>query len=572
MRGMIGLMGVAVPALLAGCATVFTAARDGDLQTMQALLAQGADVNATNDRGATALHVAADAGRTEVARFLLDHGAAVNVKDKKGYMALHWASSRAHLDVARLLLDRGAAVNAESGRGEGHINWTPLTLAVDANSLELARLLLDRGADPNIPDDDSGIAPLVLAAMRNERSQIFRLLLERGTVAGKNSALRYRALNGALEDVQLLLSRGADVNDRGAAGWTALKNAAWGEDVGKQLRVIQLLLEHRADPTVVDNDGWTPAQWAEYRGKPALAKALRDAEARMARTGPGVTPAPLPAAPPAPVSDVDRVPAVKPRPRANAYAIVIGIESYRTHLPKADFADRDAKLVGEYLTRVLGYPEEHVVVLVNENATKTDLEKYMEAWLPNNLDQGGSVFIYYSGHGAPNPKSGDAYLVPYDGDATFVEKTGYPLKRLYAYLEKLPARDITVVLDSCFSGAGGRSVLAEGARPMVLSVENTLLAGGKTVVLAASAGDQISGTFKEKGHGLFTYFFLKGLQGEADANKDGTIDLAELYEYVKPNVQRIARKQYNNEQTPQLLASPEVLRKGGGRLIEPRKP
>ena len=564
------LLGIPLLAILAGCATVFTAARDGDLPTVQALLAQGADIHATNERGSTALHIAAEAGRTEVVRFLLDHGAVVNVKNKDGYMALHWAVTRGHIEVVRLLLDHGAAVNAESGRGEHHINWTPLTLAVDSNSLELVRLLLDRGADPNLPADDSGIAPLVLAAMRKERGDIFRLLLARGTVAGQNSALRYRALQGDLEGVQLLLARGADVNDRGTGGWTALKEAAWGEEVGKQLRVIQLLLERGADPTVIDDQGWTPAQWAEHRGKFALAKALREAEARVAKAGPA---APLaPAAPPAPVSDVDRLPAPMAKPRPNAYAIVIGIESYRAHLPKADFADRDAQLVGEYLIRVLGYPEGHVVVLVNENATKTDLEKYVEAWLPNNIEADGSVFIYYSGHGAPNPKSGDAYLVPYDGDATFVEKTGYPLKRLYAYLEKLPAKDITVVLDSCFSGAGGRSVLAEGARPMVLSVENTLLAGGKTVVLAASAGDQISGTFKEKGHGLFTYFFLKGLQGEADANKDGTIDLAELYEYVKPNVQKIARKQYNNEQTPQLLASPELLRRGGGRLMEPRKP
>ena len=47
--------------------------------------------------------------------------------------------------------------------------------------------------------------------------------------------------------------------------------------------------------------------------------------------------------------------------------------------------------------------------------------------------------------------------------------------------------------------------------------------------------------------------------------------MAELYEYVKPNVQRVARKQYNNEQTPQLLASPDVLKKGGGRLVERAK-
>ena len=103
---------------------------------------------------------------------------------------------------------------------------------------------------------------------------------------------------------------------------------------------------------------------------------------------------------------------------------------------------------------------------------------------------------------------------------------------------------------------------------MGLSVEHSLAAGGKTMVLAASAGDQISSAYMEKGHGLLTYFFLKGLRGDGDLNKDGIVEMAELYEYVKPNVQAVARKQYNNEQTPQLVAGPQADRKGGGRLIE----
>ena len=260
-------------------------------------------------------------------------------------------------------------------------------------------------------------------------------------------------------------------------------------------------------------------------------------------------------------SDVDVPPIVKSALRKNAYAVVIGIEQYREKLPKADFADRDAKLMGEYLTKVLGYPEENVVVRLNERATRTDLVKYFEVWLRNNVDPGGSVFVYYSGHGAPNNKTGEAYLVPYDGDPAFVDSTAYPVKQLYAALEKLPAKEIMVALDSCFSGAGGRSVIAKGLRPMVISAENPILATGKTVVLAASSGDQVSSTFEEKGHGLLTYFFLKGLQGEGDLNKDGTIEMAELYEYVKPNVQRVARKQYNNEQTPQLLGHLETARR-----------
>ena len=302
-----------------------------------------------------------------------------------------------------------------------------------------------------------------------------------------------------------------------------------------------------------------------------LRSSMRLAEFSRAKTGVPAAVAVKPQDHPAParvVSDVDTLPALKSKLNKHAVAIVIGIEQYRERLPKAEFADRDATLMGEYLTKVLGYPEANVVVRINDKAAKTDFEKYFEAWLPNNVEKDSSVFIYYSGHGAPNPKTGDAYLVPYDGDPTFVEKTGYSLKRLYAQLEKLPVKDITVVMDSCFSGAGGRSVLAQGAKPMGLSVEHSLAASGKTVVLAASAGDQISSAYMEKGHGLLTYFFLKGLQGEGDLNKDGITEMAELYEYVKPNVQAVARKQYNNEQTPQLMTGPEATRKGSGRLIE----
>ena len=72
-------------------------------------------------------------------------------------------------------------------------------------------------------------------------------------------------------------------------------------------------------------------------------------------------------------------------------------------------------------------------------------------------------------------------------------------------------------------------------------------------VLSASAGEQISSTYDEKGHGLFTYFLLKGIKNEDVVKPDGSIRMDDLFGYVKPQVERIARKQYNNEQTPQLI-------------------
>jgi hypothetical protein len=252
-------------------------------------------------------------------------------------------------------------------------------------------------------------------------------------------------------------------------------------------------------------------------------------------------------------SDIDELPQTRLKANKKSYAVVIGIEQYRQKLPQADFATQDAKSVAEYLTKVMGYPDENVVTLTNDHAALGDFVKYFEKWLPNNVDEGSTVFVYYSGHGAPNPKTSDAYIVPYDGDPSFIDETGYPLKRMYAALDKLPAKEVIVALDSCFSGAGGRSVLAKGARPIVLSVENPVLLSKKITVLSASGGDQISSTYDEKGHGLFTYFMLKGIKNEDVVRPDGSIKLDDLFGYVKPQVERIARKQYNNEQTPQMI-------------------
>ena len=261
------------------------------------------------------------------------------------------------------------------------------------------------------------------------------------------------------------------------------------------------------------------------------------------------------------VSDVDNAPKVSLPTQKNRFAVLIGIEQYRQQLPKVEFASHDAQIMREYLVKTLGYPEENVVTLVNQNATKTDIEKYIERWLPNHVDKNSSVFVFYSGHGAPNAKTNEGYLVPYDGDPTFLEVTGYPLKRLYEQLGQLVSKDNFVVLDSCFSGSGGRSVVAKGTRPIVIMTESPALLSGKTVVLSASAGNQVSNTYSPKGHGLLTYFFLKGLRGEADKNQDKIIDVEELFAYIKPSVEGTARREYNSEQTPQLIGEASVLRR-----------
>jgi hypothetical protein len=339
----------------------------------------------------------------------------------------------------------------------------------------------------------------------------------------------------------LLIDRGANLEIADRSGYTPLAIAA----TENHAEAVKLLVEKGADTEIA-------RRTLLMNKNPGAISLIDITETRGKKRQPvlaDTTPSPAPAV----SSDVDDVPSGKSPRRENACAIVIGIERYRQDLPKADYADRDAGTVADYLVKAMGYPEENVVVLRNDRAALGDFVKYFEKWLPNNVEKDGTVFIYYSGHGAPDPKTGSAYLVPYDGDPSFIAETGYSLKRLYGALEKLPAKTVIVALDSCFSGAGGRSVLAKGARPLVMNLKNETVHSNTMTVITASSGEQVSATYDEKGHGLFTYFFLKGIRNENVVGPDGTLSMDDLFGYVGPQVERIARKRFNTEQTPQLL-------------------
>lgn len=270
-----------------------------------------------------------------------------------------------------------------------------------------------------------------------------------------------------------------------------------------------------------------------------------DRERVLAQLGAG-TSAPVVAAPaaPVPVSEVD-TPRYKLEEKAENFALVIGIEKYQ-NLPPADFAEHDAAAVRRHLLS-LGYPERNIIFLTGPKAGRTGIEKYLQTWLPLNVKSVSRVFVYFSGHGAPDPATGQAYLVPWDGDAKFLKDTAYPVKRLYENLNALKAERVLLAMDACFSGEGGRSVLAKGARPLVTKVDTGISSGGKLVVFAASGPDEITGTQESEGHGLFTYHFLKAL-----GDKNGSATVRELYNALLPKVQDAARRD-GREQTPQLL-------------------
>lgn len=257
--------------------------------------------------------------------------------------------------------------------------------------------------------------------------------------------------------------------------------------------------------------------------------------------------------------DVDEIPAAtKGIGGPDDAALVIGISRYRDKdIPAVRYATRDAELVAKYLTRVAGVPAENVKVLTDDTATKSDVEAYLTDWLPRRVNERSRVFVYFAGHGSPAATAGEAFLVPYEGQPDFPSKL-MPLKSLMASLEKLPAREIVVALDSCFSGASGRSILPAGARPLVTTIEAPIPSDRKLVVLSAASGSQVSSDYDKGRHGLFTYALLRGLRGEADTDSDGSVTVGELYGYVKEQVGRRASIELNRDQTPTLNPSERV--------------
>ena len=254
--------------------------------------------------------------------------------------------------------------------------------------------------------------------------------------------------------------------------------------------------------------------------------------------------------------NVDDIPAkIKDFEKKKNVALIIGISDYREKIiPSVKYAARDAEIMAKYLEKLGGIPRSNIKLLTDDTATKSDIEAYAEDWLPRRVNQDSTVFIYYAGHGTPDLRGREAYIVPYEGHPDFPSKL-YPLKRMYESLNKLPARDVIVMLDSCFSGAKGRSITREGARPITISIENPVLSGGKITVIAGSTGNQISSDYDKVQHGLFTYYLLRGIRGEADTNNNSVVELGELYHYVKTNVSEKASLELNRDQTPVLLPS-----------------
>lgn len=241
-------------------------------------------------------------------------------------------------------------------------------------------------------------------------------------------------------------------------------------------------------------------------------------------------------------------------------AVVIGNASYAsTGTPNVDYALHDAQVMKQYLVKSFGYDPANIMYVENATLTKLneifgtsdDYQGKLFKWVKPGQSK---IFIYYVGHGAPDQQTGEGYFVPVDANPQYIRTSGYKLSTFYENLSRIPAAKKTVVIDACFSGSSANGQLLKGVSGLTARLKSEPKAAVAADILLTSAGmNQVAGWYPEKGHSLFTYFFLKGIQGSADTNKDGTITLDEMKAWLNDQVPYMARRLTGNEQQPVLL-------------------
>ena len=245
--------------------------------------------------------------------------------------------------------------------------------------------------------------------------------------------------------------------------------------------------------------------------------------------------------------DVDQNIPVGKTSRTHTFALIIANENYM-EVASVPNALNDGKVFAEYCKKTLGLPESNIRYV--PDATLNRMKRQLN-WITQVMDAykgDANIIFYYAGHGIPDESNQSSYLLPVDGYGSDVT-TGYSLDEIYKMLGEKKAKSVVVLLDACFSGANRDGVMLASARGVAIKAKQGE-PKGKMVILSAAQGDETAYPYKEKNHGMFTYYLLKKLK-----ETRGDVSFGELADYVTNEVMKQSVVTNGKMQTPQATPS-----------------
>jgi uncharacterized caspase-like protein/tetratricopeptide (TPR) repeat protein len=245
-----------------------------------------------------------------------------------------------------------------------------------------------------------------------------------------------------------------------------------------------------------------------------------------------------------PVHPEDNSKTAVPHAVPQSYALIVGIANYK-NLPataQLHYPDRDAQSVYTTLISEQGgeFPANHVHMLTDSEATLANVLHELGTWLPSVTAPDDRVVIYFAGHGFISGASG--YLAPYDIDLHNIAATAIPMETLGKLIgTRIKGKWKVLLTDACHSGAITPETDPKQLNQLLLDVHQSIFS------LTASRDREQSFESADwgGGHGIFTYYVVQGLKGDADANGDGVVTADELAEYVHTNVREATSSRQN---------------------------
>jgi hypothetical protein len=237
-------------------------------------------------------------------------------------------------------------------------------------------------------------------------------------------------------------------------------------------------------------------------------------------------------------------------------AVIIGNVNYQNSgIPNNEPAARDAAAFEIFAKKALGINEKNIIRMTDATqasflrifGSQQTAKGQLADWVKPTKSR---VYVYYSGHGAPAPAD-DSFLIPVDADSARLELNGYPLSTLYRNLSQLQAKQVWLVLESCFSGVAQNGAIVTNASP-IFARQTVIEPPNNVSVFSAAKVDQIASWEPDQSHGLFTKHFLQGMSGHADVapfgNQDGVVNHVELNAYLRENLSYWARRYHGRDQ------------------------